>query len=161
MAGAREVAATLRPADIVIVVDVTGTATTKDIVIEKCYNRSMRKFITKVLEAQTEPKISFDIYADCPDTIASQDETDVYRKKTNFSFFLGIPVRGGDYNDGPVHCWKRSIDATTAAIIALSNAFVERFDTLSQLPRGSADTDVDANVDSNGTQEPAFDIFSD
>jgi hypothetical protein len=39
MEGAREVARTLSKADIVLVVDVTGTPTQKDIVIEKCYNK--------------------------------------------------------------------------------------------------------------------------
>jgi len=62
------------------------------------YNRKLRNFLKDVL---TEANISFDLYSGCPDPIASQDETDVYRSVTEFTFFLGLPVRGGDYNSGP------------------------------------------------------------
>lgn len=132
MEGAWNVAETLTPADIVIVIDVTGTRTDKDIVIEKCRNDRLRNFITQVL-SKHEPKISFDVYAGCPDPICNQDETDVYRNVTEYVFFLGLPVRGGDYNDGPVHCWKRSVDGVAEAVIAISNALVDGFDTKAEL----------------------------
>ena len=31
----------------------------------------------------------------------------MYSHTTPFTFFFGIPVRGGDYNEGPVRCWVR------------------------------------------------------
>jgi hypothetical protein len=134
MEGARSVAETLTPADVVIVIDVTGTRTDKDITIEKCPNERLRKFIGEVLAAH-QPPISFDLYAGCPDPICSQDETDIYRDVTEYTFFLGLPVRGGDFNDGPVHCWKRSVDGVTEAVVALTNAIVERFDTSEEIKK--------------------------
>lgn len=153
MAGAREVAATLKAADVVIVIDVTGVKTDKDIVFEKVKNRALRKFIAKTMKSQA-PEITYDIYADCVDEIASQDETDVYRKYTDFVFFLGVPVRGGDYNDGPVYCWKRSIDATARAMIVLTKALVGNFDTLRNLPKASSSSEV-----SGEPTEPLADLF--
>jgi hypothetical protein len=118
MAGAYEVLETLSPDDTVIVVDVTGTPTDKDIVIEKCMAPIMREFINKALQG-----MSYDMYADCPDPIANCDESDVYRERLENVFFLGIPCTGGDYNDGPVTCRKASIDTTAEAIIRLAAAF--------------------------------------
>lgn len=153
MEGARNVAATLKAADIVIVIDVTGTPTDKDFVIEKCFNKSLRKFITKALESH-RPSLSFDIYPGCPDPVCSQDETDVYRKVTDFVFFLGVPVRGGDYNGGPVYCWKKSIDAISEAVIALTNALVDNFETMRNFSRKSEADATDSNE-----QAPEIPLF--
>lgn len=128
MEGARNVCETLTPADVVIVIDVTGTRTHKDISIEKCPNDRLRKFIKETLQ-EGGNKFSFDVFSGCPDPVCSQDETDIYKHATEYYFFLGLPVRGGDYNDGPVHCWKRSIDAAAETIILLSNSLLEKFDT--------------------------------
>ena len=49
MAGAFEVLETLEAKDVVIVVDVTGTPTQADIVIEKCRDAGLRRFIRKAL----------------------------------------------------------------------------------------------------------------
>src|SRR5437764_14321019 len=48
-AGAYEVRAALRGWDVVIVVDVTGTPTDKDIVIEKCAHPKLKELIEKAL----------------------------------------------------------------------------------------------------------------
>lgn len=118
MAGAYEVLETLSPDDTVIVVDVTGTPTNKDIVIEKCESLTMRTFVEKALN-----EMSYDLYEACPDPVASCDESDVYRGRLKNVFFLGIPCTGGDYNVDPVTCREASIHATCEAIIRLVAAF--------------------------------------
>ena len=72
-------------------------------------------------EILTAHNVSYDLYRDCPDPIADQDETNVYGKKTKFTFFFGIPTRGGDYNDGPVSCYQSDIEKCSEALIALVN----------------------------------------
>ena len=110
-AGAREVAKRLRPHDVVLVVDVTGTPTKADIVFENAKNANMRRLIRKYLAGT-----SYDLYVGCPDPVANQDETDVYRRVCPYTVFLGIPVLGGDYNRRRVYCRPQSIAAAAEAI---------------------------------------------
>jgi hypothetical protein len=139
-----------------IFLDVTGTPTNANIIIEKCWNPRLRTFICQTL---SELGISYDLYRGCSDPIASQDETDVYSKITDFTFFLGLPVRGGDYNEGnislrllppslsplivvpkltsslsspvkgPVFCFKKDIKAVSKALIVLSQELLTNFRT--------------------------------
>lgn len=120
MAGAKQVLETLAPEDVVAVVDVTGTPTDRDFVIEKCRNDALREFLREALGS-----LSFDIYAECPDPISTYDEVDVYSQRCKNVFFLGVPVAGGDYNAGPVACWERSIDAVSEAICIIAERFPE------------------------------------
>jgi hypothetical protein len=118
MAGAREVLATLHPGDVVVVVDVTGTPTHADLVIEKCRSPRMQAFVREALG-----DLSFDLYADCPDPIADQDECDVYGALLPDVFFLGIPCTGGDYNAGAVRCRDASLQAAAEALLRLAERF--------------------------------------
>ena len=77
MEGAKQVASTLTDQDIVIIVDVTATPTSKDLVIEKCKNPAMKDYLTQALNG-----LSYDLYSDCPDPVSCFDETDVYSEKT-------------------------------------------------------------------------------
>jgi hypothetical protein len=115
MAGAFEVLETLEPSDVVIVVDVTATPTSKEIVIEKCKDPLLRRFVKKTLAG-----LSFDLYAGCPDPVSDLDETDVYRHRCSQVLFLGIPCWGGDYNRGRVYCRPGSIDAAAEALIRIA-----------------------------------------
>jgi len=123
MEGAREVAKTLDKSNIVIVLDVTGTVTTKNFVIEKCRNKRLRQFIIKELDMHKD-LFSYDIYSGCPDMICDQDETNVYGKITDYTFFFGIPTRHGDYNEGEVLCYQEDIEKCVTGLIVLSNALV-------------------------------------
>ncbi len=96
-------------------VDVTGTPTKKDLVIEKCADPRTRKFLEKTLKG-----MKFDLYEDCPDPIADSDESDVYVKKCPHTFFLGIPCTGGDYNAGVVRCRQASLDAAAEALCRIA-----------------------------------------
>lgn len=118
MDGAYAVLRTLSKNDMAIAVDVTGTPTEKDIVIEKCSDPEMKKFMAEALKG-----ISYDLYADCPDPVANCDESDVYREKLKKVCFLGIPCRGGDYNAGMVSASPRSVDAAAQALIQIAEAF--------------------------------------
>jgi len=118
MEGAREVLETLRRRDVVVVVDVTGTPTGNDLVIEKCRDGGLRRFLEATLEG-----IPHEIHEDCPDPIADEDEVDIYAGKIRRAFFLGIPVSGGDYNEGPVSCRKRSIEAAAEALCRIAEEF--------------------------------------
>ena len=120
MEGAYEVMSTLQPDDTVVVVDVTGTRTNSDIVIEKCSNPETKSFVTKALQG-----LSYDLYEGCPDPVADQDESDVYREKLRKVFFLGIPCVGGDYNSDMVTARRGSVDAAAQAILQLAKAFSE------------------------------------
>jgi len=117
--GARRVARTLRPEDMVIVVDVTGVRTRKDFTIEKCEHESLRQFLESALQG-----MRYSLYTGCPDPIANEDETDVYREVCTRVCFIGIPCVGGDYNDGPVRCRLRSIQAVSEALCRLAEAGV-------------------------------------
>lgn len=118
MEGAYEVLKSLSPDDVVVVVDVTGTETDKDISIEKCASAKMREFVRAALDG-----MSYALYEGCPDPIADEDECDVYREKLENVFFLGIPCTGGDYNSGIVSCRQASIVAASEAIVRFTTAF--------------------------------------
>jgi hypothetical protein len=118
MAGAYEVLDTLYKQDVVLVVDVTGTPTEADFVIEKCRNQEMQRFLWDALSG-----LAFDMYDDCPDPIADSDETDVYDEKCPYVCFLGIPCLGGDYNEGPVRCRQKSIEQIAEALCRIAEAF--------------------------------------
>lgn len=124
MDGAKEVANTIESTDVVIVVDVTGTETTKNVVVEKCYHPRLRKLVTNCLQ---ESNVTFDIYRDCPDPIAFEDETLIYSNITDYYFFLGLPVRGGDYNAGAVYCFKKDIEMLSEALILLTHSILNDF----------------------------------
>jgi hypothetical protein len=118
MEGAYEVMDTLHEKDVVIVVDVTGAITDSDITIEKCSDPEMQAYIKKALKG-----ISYDLYEDCPDPVADEDETDAYREKIRKVCFLGIPCLGGDYNRDMVKTRRKSVEAATRAIIKLAQTF--------------------------------------
>lgn len=113
--GAKELVGSLDPKDLVVVVDVTGTPTKGDLVIEKCADPRTRKFLEKTLTG-----MKYDLYEDCPDPIADSDESDVYVKKCPHTFFLGIPCTGGDYNAGAVRCRQASLDAAAEALCRIA-----------------------------------------
>ncbi|HAY33859.1 MAG TPA: M28 family peptidase [Ignavibacteria bacterium] len=114
MRGAQEVAKEVSREDLVIVIDVTGTPTEKDFVIEKCRSERVRNFLKETLK-----EFSYDIYEDCPDPVANMDETDVYKHRTKYYFFLGLPCRGGDYNFSDTRCRIRSVDEVSKALIEI------------------------------------------
>ena len=118
MMGAYAVRRTLMSHDWVIVVDVTGIVTDRDITIEKCRSPAMRRFVETALQG-----MSYVLFEDCPDPIANEDESDVYSKRLENVFFLGIPCTGGDYNEGAVTCREASIRAAAEAILR----FIELF----------------------------------
>lgn len=118
MEGAYEVLDTLSASDVVVVVDVTGTQTNKDITIEKCRSRKVQSFVKVALA-----NLSYDLYEGCPDAVTDEDECDVYTEELEHVFFLGIPCHGGNYNDDLVSCREASIAAATEAIIRLASAF--------------------------------------
>ena len=121
MAGAYGVLETLSPGDVVVVVDVTGTLTDRDLVIEKCASPAMRSFVSAALDG-----LSYEIHAGCPDPVSTCDETDVYRERLDEVFFLGIPCSGGDYNAGAVSCREASVVAASEALIRLLAEFDRR-----------------------------------
>ena len=118
MEGAYKVLKSLHKNDMAIVVDVTGIPTTKDITIEKCSDKGMQNFIKEALN-----DISYDLFGDCPDPIADEDESDVYREKLNKVCFLGIPCYDGDYNKDMVRAHPKSIEAASQALIKIVKAF--------------------------------------
>lgn len=120
MEGAQQVAGTLTGEDVVIIVDVTGTPTEKDIVVEKCQSPIMQEYLRGALHG-----LIYDLYAGCPDPVSCYDETDVYSLVTPFCCFLGLPCQGGDYNAGHVSCRKNSVDALAEAVCRLSEYYPE------------------------------------
>jgi hypothetical protein len=118
MEGAYQILETLDIDDTVIVVDVTGAKTTADITIEKCSDPEMKDFVKTALKG-----LSFDLYEDCPDPVADEDESDVYREKLRKVCFLGIPCLGGDYNAEMVTARKSSVEAASRALIQMAKAF--------------------------------------
>lgn len=117
-AGAYEVLDTIDSDDLVIVIDVTGVKTDKDFTIEKCKNKTLQSFFHQVLAG-----MAFDIYEDCPDPIASEDEVDVYTQKCDKVCFLGVPCFGGDYNAGKVSCKEQSLESVVEAICRIAENF--------------------------------------
>ncbi len=116
--GARNVRKEVSSRDMVVVIDVTGAETDKLFVVEKCRNENMRNFLHDIFS-----DMSCDIYSNCPDTVASQDESDIYCSVTPHCFFLGVNTSNGDYNEGQVESHTRYLDATRDAVIRL----VERY----------------------------------
>ena len=117
-AGALEVAEDVQKDDLVIVMDVTATPTDKDLVIEKAASQQVRDFL-----AETLTGISYDLYEECPDPVSNSDEVEVYKHKSDYCFFLGLPCSGGDYNSVEVKCKESSIDAAAKAIIEISKNY--------------------------------------
>jgi hypothetical protein len=116
--GAREVCRTLDRDDVVAVVDVTGTRTRKAVCIEKCRDAELRAFLRRCLRG-----LSYVLYEGCPDPVSTVDEVDVYCRRCRRTFFLGIPVQGGDYNAGVVRCRQRSIDAAAEAVCRIAEGY--------------------------------------
>lgn len=114
MRGARMVAKDVKKHDLVIVIDVTGTETDKDFVIEKCKSHDLRKFLVSTLDG-----FSYDIYEDCPDPVSNEDEVEVYKHKTDQYFFLGLPCHGGDYNFTETKCKIRTVEEAAKAVIKI------------------------------------------
>lgn len=113
--GTQEVAKTLQPEDVVLVVDVTGTPTQKDFVVEKCRDPELQGLINKAFAG-----LSYDLYPDCPDPISQSDEVDVYSKVCRRTCFIGVPVTAGDYNAGVVRCKEKSLEAIADAICSIA-----------------------------------------
>lgn len=113
-AGAKQVAKTVKATDWVIVIDVTATETTKHVVIEKCKNHNLYAFLQAHLS-----DMSVDLYMNCPDPIANEDETDVYSGKSAYCLFLGVPTQGGDYNEGPVETTSSILQGVQQVIARL------------------------------------------
>ncbi len=118
MRGAKLVAKEVMKEDLVIVIDVTGTETDKDFVIEKCKSTKVRRFLEDILDG-----FSYDIYEDCPDPISNMDEIDVYKHRTNHYFFLGLPCHGGDYNFSLTKCKIRSVDEAAKAVVKVCREY--------------------------------------
>ena len=127
--------------------------------IEKArHNKDLTQFIVETLgEPQTidgqpnpaaklqEPRFLYHLWNDCCDPQANEDESDLYVQYTPHACFLGVHthpgklttrsgdvlVSNGDYNEGPVFCWKRDVDAVASAMEALSAAYeAGRFDSI-------------------------------
>ncbi len=116
--GAQEVYDTLDPSDLVVVVDVTGTPTEKDFCIEKCAHPILRRFLKECLAG-----MSYDLYENCPDPVSTCDEVDIYVEKCPATFFLGVPVQGGDYNAGIVRCREKSLHAIADALCRIAESY--------------------------------------
>jgi hypothetical protein len=81
---------------------------------------------------------TYEIWDWCSDPQCFQDESDAYREKQKNVIFLGLPTTGGylskkfnsngDYNEGPVFCWRKDIEAMSAIIIDLSTLFTKHRD---------------------------------
>ena len=123
MAGAYRVRATLAPDDLVVVVDVTGVETTADFTIEKCRLNELADFVAQALAG-----LDYELFPDSPDPISIDDEWDVYAETQPFALFLGIPVAGGDYNEGEVSCREASLAAAAEALVRLARAHDEAWD---------------------------------
>lgn len=83
------------------------------------------------------PRYTYELWDWCEDPQASCDESDVYRKRCQNSVFLGVPTQGGylsdqfqsdgDYNRGPVFCWKKDIEAVSIVVNELTNLFNQHY----------------------------------
>jgi len=112
--GAEELKLELQPTDLVVVVDVTGIIGDWDFTIEKCMNPLVKSYLDETLQG-----FKYRLFQDSPDPVADSDEVDVYRDKCPYTFFLGVPCSGGDYNQEQVKTTQRSIEEVTRAILAL------------------------------------------
>jgi hypothetical protein len=117
MAGARRVRATLDPEDVVLVVDVTGVETDALFTIEKCRQPELASFLEDALDG-----LDFELFEDSPDPVSTADECDVYSAFNPFTCFVGVPVSGGDYNEGPVGCREESLAAVAEALVRIARA---------------------------------------
>jgi len=120
MAGARRVAETLDPGDLVVVVDVTGAPTEAHFTIEKCREPALQSFLAIALDG-----LDYELYDDCPDPVSDSDESDVYSEVCPATCFLGIPVAGGDYNAEEVICREASLTAAAEALVRIARLVVE------------------------------------
>ena len=86
----------------------------------------------------TPPPYTYEIWHHCNDPQATLDETDAYLETQENVVFLGVTTTGGvwkgmestgDYNAGPVFCWKRDIESVSRAVVDLANVFVECTDS--------------------------------
>lgn len=75
------------------------------------------------MEIEALRGLSYDIYEGCPDPVADEDESDVYREKVKRVCFLGIPCTGGDYNAGMVLAKRKSVETATKAILQITEAY--------------------------------------
>lgn len=71
-----------------------------------------------------------DIYESCPDPVCNEDETDVYRVKTPYTCFLGIPVwanseNNKNYNAGVVQTNFAKLNGIVKAIIQICDKYPE------------------------------------
>lgn len=123
MAGAQEVAETVNPEDVVIVVDVTGYHTSKDLVIENCHSPWMFGFIQ---EAFKRADFTYEIFSDSGDPVCQIDETGVYQQHTERCILLAIPCDGGDYNAHIVRSSTKSLEAATSALKLLFKYFLKK-----------------------------------
>lgn len=123
MAGAFRVRSTLEPEDVVVVVDVTGVETSRAFTVEKCAAPELAAFVHEALDG-----LDFELFEDSPDPISVEDECDVYAEVQPFTLFLGIPVAGGDYNEGEVVCREESLAAVAEALVRLARAHDEAWD---------------------------------
>jgi hypothetical protein len=97
-----------------------------------------------VSESQLSPLYTYELWDWCEDPQASCDESDIYRKHCQNSVFLGVPTQGGhlsdqfhsngDYNEGPVFCWKKDIEAVSIVVNELTNIFIEHYPLAPLLP---------------------------
>jgi hypothetical protein len=117
-AGAYDVLETLDPADVVLVVDVTGAETEADFTIEKCRHPGLRHFVRAALDG-----LRYDLYEGCPDPLSDLDEVEVYIQRCPQVCFVGVPCFGGDYNQGQVYCRERSLAAVAEALCRLAERF--------------------------------------
>lgn len=117
-AGAKEVAEDVQKDDLVIVMDVTATPTDKDIVLEKAASPVVRQFLEETLDG-----FSYDMYEGCPDPVSDSDEVEIYKHKSDYCFFLGLPCTGGDYNAKEVSCKTQSVEAAAKAIIEIAKNY--------------------------------------
>jgi len=122
MAGAIEVSHTVNPEDVVIVVDVTGYHTSKDLVIENCRSPWMFDFIQKAFE---RADFTYEIFSNSGDPVSQIDETVVYQQRTDRSILLAIPCDGGNYNTHVVRSRRRSLEAATSALKLLFAHFIK------------------------------------
>lgn len=83
---------------------------------------------------------SYELYHECTDPQADEDETDAYRETQRDVIFVGLSTCGGslsgevsgveggvmssgDYNEERVFCWKRDIEAVSQVLIDLACTF--------------------------------------
>lgn len=147
--GAREVVKTLHTDDVVLVVDVTGVTEPVDFTIEKCSNPAMRAFLESTFRG-----LKFALYEDCPDPVASCDESDVYGKRCPHTAFIGLPCLGGDYNAEPVVCRRESIEAVAEALCRAAESYPAFAEEIAARAAGGGGRAATRNVSGRGSRRP-------